>query len=141
MSDQEQKSADRYLVGQIRAGDEEAWNQLIARYSGRLVAFARRKLASPDDAEDVVQETFIGFVQSLPNFDESRSLETYLFAILRYQLIRAYRKVAKGKGVGFMEGDYIWHSLKDNDQLSEYVERLRHELEDDADSFYAERVW
>jgi RNA polymerase sigma-70 factor (ECF subfamily) len=99
--ERQQKRADRYLVDRIRAGDEEAWNQLIARYSGRLLAFARRKLASPDDAEDVVQETFIGFVQSLPTYDQSRSLETYLFAILRYQLIRAYRKAPKAKGIGF----------------------------------------
>lgn len=93
--------ADRYLIEQVRSGNEEAWQQLIERYQGRLYAFARSKLGPTHEAEDVVQEAFIGFVQSLPTFDASRSLETYLFSILRYQLYRVYRKRPKDKGLGF----------------------------------------
>ena len=38
------------------------------------------------DADDAMQETFLGFVTSLRHYDVSRSLETYLFAILRYKI-------------------------------------------------------
>ena len=34
--------ADRYLLDQIRRGDGEGWSALVARYQGRLLAFARR---------------------------------------------------------------------------------------------------
>jgi len=78
--------ADRFLVEQIQQGSEGAWRQLIDRYSGRLLAFARTRAPSLTDAEDLTQETFVGFLQSLHHFDATRSLETYLFTILRYKL-------------------------------------------------------
>ena len=78
--------ADEFLVEHIRSGDQGAWRQLIERYQGRLLAFARARTARFADAEDLVQEAFIGFTRSLPNYDTARSLETYLFTILRYKL-------------------------------------------------------
>jgi RNA polymerase sigma-70 factor (ECF subfamily) len=78
--------ADKFLVEAIRRGDQRAWHQLIERYQGRLLAFARTRLGRGGDAEDALQETLMGFVTSLKHFDDSRSLETYLFAILRYKI-------------------------------------------------------
>ncbi len=78
--------ADGFLVAEIRKGDQRAWQQLIERYQGRLMAFARSRLNEAGDAEDAVQEALMGFVTSLKHFDESRSLETYLFSILRYKI-------------------------------------------------------
>jgi len=85
-------NADQYLVEQIRSGSESAWRQLIERFSGRLLAFARARTARLSDAEDLVQETFVGFLQSLGNYDANRSLETYLFTILRYKLYDLLRQ-------------------------------------------------
>jgi RNA polymerase sigma-70 factor (ECF subfamily) len=87
----EPDSADRFLVEEIRRGSQDAWRQLIERYQGRLVAFARTKVAGLSDAEDVVQDALVGFLQSLANFDDRRSLETYLFTILRYKLVDRMR--------------------------------------------------
>lgn len=92
---------DQYLVEQIRAGSESAWRQLIDRYQGRLMAFARSRIASIADAEDVVQDTLIGFLQSLSRYDASRSLETYLFTILRYKMTDFLR--AGGSGARKLE--------------------------------------
>ncbi len=82
----ESPDADLFLVREIRKGDQRAWKQLIDKYQGRLLAFARSRLRGPGEAEDALQETLMGFVTSLANYDESRSLETYLFAILRYKI-------------------------------------------------------
>lgn len=87
----EPDTADRYLVDQIRAGNQSAWRQLIDRFQGRLIAFARARLPGLSDAEDLVQDAFVGFLQSLPNYDSSRSLETYLFSIVRYKLVDRLR--------------------------------------------------
>src|SRR2546428_11284520 len=83
---------DRLLIQQIRQGDQRAWESLIARYEGRLLAFVQRRLRDRAASEDVVQETFIGFLTSLPNFDESRELQTYLFTIASYKLTDHLRK-------------------------------------------------
>ncbi len=72
---------DTILVRQVRAGDAEAWRQLIERFEGRLLAFVDSRLRNRAASEDVVQETFIGFLTSLPHYDEKRDMEAYLFSI------------------------------------------------------------
>jgi len=81
-----EQDPDAYLVHRIRDGDTRAWQQLIDRYHGRLIAFARSRLTDGAEAEDALQETLLGFLSSIKTFDEERSLETYLFAILRYKI-------------------------------------------------------
>jgi RNA polymerase sigma-70 factor (ECF subfamily) len=87
--------AERLLISEIRKGDQRAWSQLIDRYEGRLQAFAYGRLRDRSLAEDVVQETFIGFANSLHNFDESRELQTYLFTIAAYKITDQLRKKSR----------------------------------------------
>jgi RNA polymerase sigma-70 factor (ECF subfamily) len=87
--------SDRLLIEQIRQGDTGSWDQLIARYEGRLLAFVERRLHDRSASEDVVQETFIGFLNSLPNFDERRELQTYLFTIASYKLTDHLRRTGR----------------------------------------------
>jgi RNA polymerase sigma-70 factor (ECF subfamily) len=86
---------DRLLVQQIRRGDSRAWDQLIARYEGRLLAFVERRIRDRAASEDVVQETFIGFLNSLPNYDEERELQTYLFTIASHKLTDHLRRIGR----------------------------------------------
>lgn len=83
---------DTLLVRRIRSGEAEAWNDLIARYEGRLLAFVQSRTHSRAAAEDVVQETFIGFLTSLPNYDSRRPLEGYLFSIAAHKLTDYLRR-------------------------------------------------
>ena len=86
----EASEADRYLLDAIARGDTSAWSQLVNRYHGRLLAFARSRV-KPTDAEDFVQETFLLFLQSFRAFRRDASLETYLFTILRRRMIDHFR--------------------------------------------------
>lgn len=86
---------DRLLIQQIRQGDDRAWDQLIARYEGRLLAFVDRRLHDRAASEDIVQETFVGFLHSLPNFDDKRELQTYLFTIASYKLTDHLRRTGR----------------------------------------------
>jgi RNA polymerase sigma-70 factor (ECF subfamily) len=99
--------ADRFLIAAIRKGDQRAWHQLINLYQGRLLAFARSRLKGVGEAEDALQETLLGFVTSLKHYDVSRSLETYLFAILRYKIQEALTKKQRHheQGIGFDADD------------------------------------
>lgn len=87
--------SDKLLVQEIRAGDTDAWQRLIDRYEGRLLAFARRRLSDRSQAEDIVQETFVGFLNSLPNYDQERDLQTYLFTIAAHKLTDYLRKLGR----------------------------------------------
>jgi len=87
----EQTDADRYLLEQIAHGNTDAWSQLVNRYHGRLLAFARSRAGRGGDAEDLVQETFLLFLQSFKRFRPGASVETFLFTILRRRIIDQYR--------------------------------------------------
>lgn len=84
--------SDNLLIDRIRSGDDDAWNELIARYEGRLLAFVESRAKHRGVAEDLVQETFIGFLTSLPNYDQRRSLEGYLFSIAAHKLTDYLRR-------------------------------------------------
>jgi len=84
--------SDRLLIQQIRQGDPHAWERLINLYEGRLLAFAVRRVRDRAAAEDIVQETFVGFLNSLPNFDDKRELQTYLFTIASYKVTDHLRR-------------------------------------------------
>jgi RNA polymerase sigma-70 factor (ECF subfamily) len=90
---------DALLVQRIRAGDTDAWNDLIGRYEGRLLAFAESRLRKRDVSEDVVQEAFIGFLNSLPNYDGKRPLESYLFTICAHKLTDYLRREGRRPAV------------------------------------------
>ncbi len=83
---------DALLIRRIREGDAEAWGELIGRFEGRLLAYVESRTRNRTAAEDLVQETFIGFLTSLPNFDGRRPVEGYLFSIAAHKLTDYLRK-------------------------------------------------
>jgi RNA polymerase sigma-70 factor, ECF subfamily len=97
--------SDRLLIQQIRQGDPGAWESLIARYEGRLLAFVERRLRDRATSEDIVQESFIGFLNSLPHFDDRRELQTYLFTIASHKLTDHLRR----------NGRHPLHTASDSD--------------------------
>jgi RNA polymerase sigma-70 factor (ECF subfamily) len=87
-----ERSAEQTFIAQIRRGDQEAWREFIAQYEGRVTAFVRRRLGASSAVDDVVQETFVGFLLSVPNYDANRGLETYLFSIASHKLTDHLRR-------------------------------------------------
>jgi RNA polymerase sigma-70 factor (ECF subfamily) len=107
-------TTDKLLLERIRAGDPDAWQQLIDRYEGRLLAFVTSRLSDRSGSEDVVQETFVGFLTSLPHFDASRDLSTYLFSIAAHKLTDLLRK----------QGRRPWESSGDSDAHGRPLDEL-----------------
>lgn len=95
---------DALLVRRIRDGDSDAWSDLISRYEGRLLAYVDSRLTHRSASEDIVQETFIGFLNSLPNFDGKRPLESYLFSICAYKLTDHLRREGRRPAVPLSAG-------------------------------------
>lgn len=89
------------LIG-VRRGEATAWERLIARYQGRLLAFAESRLGERTAAEDVVQETFLGFLTALPNYDDQTPLESFLFAIAAHKLTDALRRKGRRSALSLM---------------------------------------
>src|SRR4029077_5154859 len=87
--------SDRLLIQQIRDGDPRAWETLIARYEGRLLAYVQRRLRDRSASEGVGHETFVASLNRLPNFDDRRELQTYLFTIASHKLTDHLRKAGR----------------------------------------------
>jgi len=90
--------SDQLLVDAVRSGDPVAWEQLVTGFHGRLLAFARRQLPQPADAEDAVQEAFLSLLSSLTAFRGDVSLETWLFQLLRRRIADHYRRSSRAAG-------------------------------------------
>lgn len=96
---------DKRLIERIRSGDTTAWNDLIGRFEGRLLAYVESRLSNRSASEDIVQETLIGFLNSLPNYDGRRSLENYLFSICAYKLTDHLRREGRRPTIPLSAGD------------------------------------
>ena len=86
---------DKLLVARIRRQEPDAWQECIDRFEGRLIPFADSRLRDRSTAEDVVQETFLGFLTALPNYDDQTPLENFLFAIAAHKLTDILRKLGR----------------------------------------------
>jgi len=127
--------AEQYLLDQIRQGQAEAWSQLVQRYQGRLLAFARSKLPQRADAEDITQDTFLAFLKGLKSFRSEGSLETYLFTILRRKIINAYRSKRSRKTCLLQD---IYQTASGDEDSSDAFEQIS--AADPTASWYVRRA-
>ncbi|NNJ10131.1 sigma-70 family RNA polymerase sigma factor [Chloroflexales bacterium ZM16-3] len=73
---------ERRLIDALRRGDEAAFVTLIERYHTRLVRLAQAYVPSHAIAEEVAQETWLGVLRGIGQFEGRSSLKTWLYSIL-----------------------------------------------------------
>lgn len=74
-------SSDEDLVRRLSRGDAVALRQLMDRYKGPLHGYLCRLLASPQDAEDLLQDTFVRVLRHAARFDAKRTFRPWLYSI------------------------------------------------------------
>ena len=73
---------DVAVVAALRRGDEAAFASLIERYQSSLLRLAMAYVATREQAEDAVQETWLGVLNGIDRFEGRSSLKTWIFRIL-----------------------------------------------------------
>ena len=73
---------DPTAISRAKLGDIDAFTAIVEAYHPRCLRFARSMLRNPDDAEDMVQETFVRLYRALPRYEERQRFESWLFQIL-----------------------------------------------------------
>jgi RNA polymerase sigma-70 factor (ECF subfamily) len=76
----------------LRAGDRDAFAQMMEKHSSNVYHLALRMLGDPQEAEDVLQETFLNAYRSLDRFEGRSSLGTWLYRIATNQALMRLRK-------------------------------------------------
>lgn len=86
-------------VQRARAGDVDAFTQLVRRYQQPVVHFCYRMLGSTQDAEDVAQETFVRLYRYLDRIEPEAKFSTLLFGIARNLTLNHLRDTKRrGRG-------------------------------------------
>ncbi len=70
------------LIDRLIAGEEQAYEELVRTYGGRLLAVARRFLPVEEDARDAVQDAFLSAFRSIHLFERQAQLSTWLHRIV-----------------------------------------------------------
>jgi RNA polymerase sigma-70 factor, ECF subfamily len=87
------------LLERLRAGDEQAFEALVERHYGTMVAVARTYVSTRAVAEEVVQDAWIGVLNGLDRFEGRSSLQTWIMRIVANTAMR--RGGAEARSVPF----------------------------------------
>src|SRR5579883_3606729 len=83
---------DGILAKQTLAGDQEAFEKLVQRYSSSLFNFICRFLNDYDSASDILQQVFTQLYISLPNLRTGEPLKAWLFQVARNRCLDELRR-------------------------------------------------
>lgn len=90
---QETESAEEAgWIARIEGGEPHLYGRLVERYQRRLWWSCLRMLGDPDEADDVVQETFVRAWERLGDFDPGHRFYTWVFTIARNRCLNALRR-------------------------------------------------
>ena len=84
--------SDEELVARAQTGSHRCFDELVDRYSRRLFYFLRSKVTTDEDAEDLVQETFLKTYRNIDRFDLNYKFSTWLYTTAVRLAISFYRK-------------------------------------------------
>jgi len=96
----EDESGVAALVESARAGESQAWDDLVARFGGRVWAVCRAYNLSRADADDVFQVVWMRLVNSLDSIREPDRLGAWLATTTRHEALRVLRKAGRQIPVG-----------------------------------------
>jgi RNA polymerase sigma-70 factor (ECF subfamily) len=97
------ESDDAELLRRGRSGDRDALRQLFERYHRRLLAVVIGMVRNPEDAREIVQDTFVRAFRSLDGFKGDSSFYTWLYRIALNRAIDLQRRGSRYQSAEFDE--------------------------------------
>lgn len=91
------------LVAQAREGDARAFSELVRRYEGKIFRLAQHVTQNREDAEDVLQETFMKAYEHLDQFQGNSKFYTWIVRIAVNQALMKLRRRKTDKSVSLDE--------------------------------------
>jgi RNA polymerase sigma-70 factor (ECF subfamily) len=96
-------SDETILVAQSREGDTAAFEELVRRYEGKIFRLAQHVTQNREDAEDVLQETFMKAYEHLDQFQGNSKFYTWIVRIAVNQALMKLRRRKTDKSVSIDE--------------------------------------
>src|SRR6266498_5523809 len=79
-------------VRALQSGDRAEFARLVNEFSGPIYRLGMRMLGNAQDAEDILQNTFLSALLHLPQFEERSSLSTWLYRIAANEALMLIRR-------------------------------------------------
>lgn len=98
-SGQDESAAERALVERAAQGDRDAYRILVEKYQNRVFSLVLSMVKSREDAEDIVQESFVKAYLSLKNFRGESSFYTWIYRVAYNMAIDFQRRDTRRNGV------------------------------------------
>ena len=86
---------EKILIQQAQNGATSSFSQLVALYQARLHQYLMARCYRADDADDIVQETFLNAYHYINSYDDRWSFSTWLFTIARRLLGKHNKRFQK----------------------------------------------
>jgi RNA polymerase sigma-70 factor (ECF subfamily) len=86
------KTQPQFDLNALQNGDRDEFARLVETYSGQIYRLALKMLQNQQDAEDILQESFIKAYRALPRFEGRSSLSTWLYRIATNEALMFLRK-------------------------------------------------
>jgi RNA polymerase sigma-70 factor (ECF subfamily) len=86
---------DEELAQKVAAGSQSSFEELICRYSPKLLHFLWHKTGNKEDIEDLVQETFLKAYRNIERFDPELRFSTWLYTIASRLAISHFRSSSR----------------------------------------------
>ena len=84
--------SDTKLQQSLKSGDQSAFNTLYELYAASLTGYAAARLASLEEARDIIHDLFVYIWEERDSITISTSFKSFLFAAVRYRIIDHIRK-------------------------------------------------
>ena len=101
------KVDDIELIRAFKKGNSKAFEQLFHKHHKRLYGFLINLLHSKEDAEEIVQETFIKIWERRDDYIEGYSFDSFLFTIARNAFLNLNRKKINAKAFIELQLDFF----------------------------------
>ncbi|HEV8129276.1 MAG TPA: sigma-70 family RNA polymerase sigma factor, partial [Candidatus Eisenbacteria bacterium] len=85
-------ATDEELVRRAQQDDERAFGELVTRYESKVYSLAMKMLRNPEDAEDVLQETFLRAYRGIKSFKGNSTFSTWIYRITANSALMKLRK-------------------------------------------------
>lgn len=83
---------EKILVAKILNGDQKEIKHFLKKFEKPLLSFIKKRANSEEDAKDILQETFISTLRSLPEFEFRSPIFSWLCSIAKHETVDFYRK-------------------------------------------------
>lgn len=130
-----QSLSDEQLLQRTAAGDRSAFGPIVERHQAAVLRFAHGWVDRSEDAEEVLQSTFLAALTAAPSFRGESTVRTWMLSIARHAALKLRRQARRDRVVelpldqlGVLAG---WgsESPESGYQAADDLQRLRHALE------------